>query len=83
MQRGARYWLRSHIRALEAAQAPNGLSRVIPLAELFVAALAFAPLRVHKFRMATILAIETIFGRTAVEKYRTAIKSVVGKQATS
>jgi glycosyltransferase involved in cell wall biosynthesis len=79
MQRGARCWLRAQIRALEAVRKPSGLSRVIPLAELLVAALAFGPLRVHKFRMATILAIETILGRTAVEKYRTAIKSVMRK----
>jgi glycosyltransferase involved in cell wall biosynthesis len=83
MQLGARCWLRAQIGALEAARKPKGLGSVISLTGLLVAALAFGPLRLHKFRMATILAIETILGRTAVERYRTAIKSIMGRQAAS
>jgi glycosyltransferase involved in cell wall biosynthesis len=81
LQWGPRYWLKTQIRVLEAEQNSSGLHRALPLAELFVAALAFGPLRVHKLRIASILAIETIFDRAMVEKYRSAVKSVIGKRA--
>ena len=77
MHYAARLWLKAQVRALEIAEKPTFLKKFLVWPMMAVAAIAGGPLRVHKFRLAAVLAIENVFGRAAVEIYRTTLKSAI------
>lgn len=77
MHNAARVWLKAQVRALEIAEKPTVLGKAIVWPMMVATAVAGGPLRLQKFRLAIVLVIESMFGRAAVENYRTTLKSVL------